>query len=102
MADGRVRALTMTRKGFIPRTRKHKCADCGIEIEHTVREYRFDVSNRALGSREDNGPITLVIDEYGDRRFEIDDGYKKAHHYWDQDNEDIVIEIVARGDKYAH
>lgn len=70
----------------------HECEVCQREHTHTVERYKF--SPLGLDVERDRGPVTLIIDEYGDWTTEIDDGYTRMQAYWDEHEIRIVVDVV--------
>lgn len=74
------------------REETHECSVCGNEHTHTVDRYEF--SPLGLDVTREKGPVTLIIDEYGDWSTEIDDGYTSVNEYWDEKAIRIVVDVV--------
>lgn len=76
----------------------HECPVCGQEHVHTVEVYQFDTHNLGLGELLINkGPVTLVVDKYGDWSIDADDGYTVVGKYWDSASDMIVVRVVEIG-----
>lgn len=74
------------------RVESHECATCGSKHERTVSVYRFPTVGRELGTITQSGPVSLVIDEYGDWHADVD-SETIVDQYWDSEAKEIVIEV---------
>lgn len=76
------------------REESYECAVCGREHVHEVEQYLFDASDIEPGGTYENGPVTLILEDYVDWHDEVADGYTKVDQFWDTDANAIVIEVI--------
>lgn len=75
----------------------YECDVCGEEHIHSVERYTFDSSNLGLGELLlKKRPVTLVVDEYGDWRTEVDDGYTQIRQTWEKEASVIIVDVVEK------